>query len=85
MGFSADTIYLASHQAVSVLISRVTGVADANATRRADAPVPDARTFLAALMSALAAWPQATRQWSTASAIRNAELRTADIEVAMPN
>ncbi len=43
------------HQAASALISRVIEVAGANAPRRADAPVPDAGMFLAALMPALAA------------------------------
>ena len=50
------------HQAASALISRVIEVAGANAPRRADAPVPDAGMFLAALMPALAAWPQATQR-----------------------
>ena len=45
-----------------VSISRVAGVTDVNAPRRAVAPVPDARILRAALMSAFCAWPQATHR-----------------------
>ena len=49
---SLGIIYLTMHQAAMVSISRVTGVANANAPRRADAPIPDAMMLRAAFRSA---------------------------------
>ena len=49
---SLGIIYLTMHQAAMVSISRVTGVANANAPRCADAPIPDAMMLRAAFRSA---------------------------------
>ena len=52
--------YLKVHAASFRSVSRVAGVADANAPRRADAPIPDAMMLRAAFRSTLSAWPQTT-------------------------
>ena len=50
----------ARHAASFRSVSRVTGVAGANAPRRADNPVPEVKMLRAAFRSAWSAWPQAT-------------------------